>query len=486
MATARAARAKAQEKNAQAEDLINFMVGDLRRKLEPVGRLDVLNDVATKTLQYASGFDTTRMSAADLARNAKVLHQLGEVGVARGDAPAALPLFQKSLQLSNLAMKREPGNADAQLAYGTSQFWIGNVYRQQQQLPAALAAMREYMTVTEKLAREHPERRDFQLERAYGQNAVGVVLEAQGDLRGALQHYLASLSLRTEELRRNPTDLELQSEVAPAINKVGQIHHRLGDLAGARDYFRRELETYRTLVAADPKQRQWRQRMAVSLSFLAHMHWMMGDIDGAEILWREELGIERELASLDPENMGWQRNVFVTMRRLGIVEERRGNLQQAARSVGQARAALQELQRRVPNDRTLTPYLVYADLDLARVLTASGSPGRARAILNETIPQIEARSDRSSVVLLARATYSLGETHARTDPARADASWRRAELLLEPYMSTTNDVLELDIWARVLSRRGRCDEARTVVQRLRTSRFDTREIDRVLGQNGCG
>jgi hypothetical protein len=140
----------------------------------------------------------------------------------------------------------------------------------------------------------------------------------------------------------------------------------------------------------------------------------------------------------------------------------------------------------VPNDRTLTPYLVYADMDLARILTASGSPGRARTILNETIPQIETRSDRSSLVLLARATYSLGEALASTDPARADASWRRAELLLEPYMATTSDMYELEAWARVLSRRGRCDEVRKVVQRLRTSRFDTREIDRVLGQNGCG
>ena len=36
----------------QAEDLIDFMLGDLRAKLDPVGRLDVLDDVGRQALAY--------------------------------------------------------------------------------------------------------------------------------------------------------------------------------------------------------------------------------------------------------------------------------------------------------------------------------------------------------------------------------------------------------------------------------------------------
>src|SRR5688500_7331906 len=36
----------------EAEDLIEYMLGDLRRKLEPVGRLDVLDDVGERALAY--------------------------------------------------------------------------------------------------------------------------------------------------------------------------------------------------------------------------------------------------------------------------------------------------------------------------------------------------------------------------------------------------------------------------------------------------
>jgi hypothetical protein len=45
---AQASEKKANDARDQADGLINFMLYDLRDKLEPIGRLDVLNDVAKK------------------------------------------------------------------------------------------------------------------------------------------------------------------------------------------------------------------------------------------------------------------------------------------------------------------------------------------------------------------------------------------------------------------------------------------------------
>ena len=481
-AKAVAAQVEAEKRRAQAEDLINFMVGDLRTKLEPVGALVVLDDVAKKTLKYVSDLDPARMSTGELIRNSKVLNQLGEVQIRLGDPPAALPLFERSLSLSQMARTRDPRDPEAQLAYGFSQFWIGDVRRQQKELPAALTSMREYLNVTEKLAREHPANAEYQLERTRGHNAVGVILEAQGDLRGALDHYKVSLDARTEEARRKPDDPALQADLARALNKVGTIQHKLGDLPGARDYFRREVETYRTLVAADPKQTQWRQRMAVSLGYLALMHWHMGDVDGAFALWREELAMERELAARDPANVTWQRNVFVTMRRIANVHEARDEFAPALETLAAARAGLQGVQRRAPNERTVAKYIAYVNIDYGRVLAETGSSTRAKTILLDSIAALEPLSDRESQVQLARTAYTLSEI---VEPARAEASLRRAEQLLEPLVASSGDIGELDAWSRVLARRGRCDEARRVVTHLSGTRYDVRSLERVLSQNGC-
>ena len=485
-ALAVAAQGEAERRREQAEDLINFMVVDLRSKLEPIGSLDVLDGVAKKTLDYVGDVDPARMSTAELTRNAKVLQQLGEVQIERGDPPAALPMFRQSLALTQAARSREPGNPDAQLAYGTSHFWIGEVHRRQKEYPLALASMREYLAVTEKLAREHPRRTDFQLERAYGHNNVGVVLEAQGELRVALAHYKTSLDARSAEVRRKPSDVQLQASLAPALNKVGTLHYKLGELAVARDYFGRELGIYRTLLAAQPHQTQWQQRMAVSLTYLALMHWYMGDVDGAEAFWREELAIERELAKRDPENVGWQRNVAVTTRRLAGALESRGETGQAAALLQQAHRRLAELQKGAPRDASLAGYINAVDIDLARVVAANGAPGRAKTILTNLIARVETTSDRTSQLVLARAANTLGEIVHASEPSRAEAAWRRAEQLLEPNVQSTNDVLELDLWCRVLVHRGRCDDARRVLRRLRSARYDTRAVDEILSREGCG
>lgn len=46
-------RALAQASRAEAEDLLTFMLVDLRDKLRPVGKLDLLDDVAQKAVTYS-------------------------------------------------------------------------------------------------------------------------------------------------------------------------------------------------------------------------------------------------------------------------------------------------------------------------------------------------------------------------------------------------------------------------------------------------
>ena len=50
--TAIEARDEARDQRREAEGLIGFMLGDLREKLEPVGRLDVLDAVGARALAY--------------------------------------------------------------------------------------------------------------------------------------------------------------------------------------------------------------------------------------------------------------------------------------------------------------------------------------------------------------------------------------------------------------------------------------------------
>jgi hypothetical protein len=64
-------RTEAQSQRAQAEDLIEFMLGDVRKKLDQVGRLDALDSVGEKALAYYAHQDPGALSAAALGQRSR-------------------------------------------------------------------------------------------------------------------------------------------------------------------------------------------------------------------------------------------------------------------------------------------------------------------------------------------------------------------------------------------------------------------------------
>ena len=54
---ANAARSESELRRSQANDLINFMLGDLNSKLKSFGRQDVLSDTVDKALEYLAAAD---------------------------------------------------------------------------------------------------------------------------------------------------------------------------------------------------------------------------------------------------------------------------------------------------------------------------------------------------------------------------------------------------------------------------------------------
>src|SRR5262249_51863757 len=71
-------RVAAEHNRDEAENLIDFMLIDLRNKVEPLGRLDVLDDVAKKAIAY---YDRRSIAASDteLIHRAQARMNLGAV-----------------------------------------------------------------------------------------------------------------------------------------------------------------------------------------------------------------------------------------------------------------------------------------------------------------------------------------------------------------------------------------------------------------------
>src|SRR6266568_663183 len=73
------AREDADRRRGQAEDLIGFMVGDLRTKLAKAGRLELLEDVGGKAMTYFASVPPGSLSGEELSRHVQTIYQIGQV-----------------------------------------------------------------------------------------------------------------------------------------------------------------------------------------------------------------------------------------------------------------------------------------------------------------------------------------------------------------------------------------------------------------------
>src|SRR6185437_14728591 len=72
--TAIQARNEAREQRREAEGLVEFMVGDLRAKLEPIGKLDALDGVGSRVLAYYKRQDATKLPDDALLQRSQALN----------------------------------------------------------------------------------------------------------------------------------------------------------------------------------------------------------------------------------------------------------------------------------------------------------------------------------------------------------------------------------------------------------------------------
>jgi tetratricopeptide (TPR) repeat protein len=381
------ARRDAERRRQQAEDLVSFMVGDLRTKLEAVGRLDVLDGAASRALDYFASLSPEELGGDDLHKNALALAQLGEVRMNEGKLDAAVKLFRESLRFASAAVARDPKREEWQLALSNAHFWTGEALRQKGDQAGTLQHFRSYLDISQKLAAAHPGDTKYQAEVSYGHGNIGAVYEGAGELDRALEEYRIAVDLDRERWRREPDHTQWQGDLAISLNRFGVASQVTGDLAGARRVFDEELTLRRRLVASAPDDARHITRLAGALGYRGVLQQMMGDYHGAIASFEEELSYSKKLAELDPSNVTVRRNRAMAASRLGtlLTGDRARARQLANEAVGELRAIV-ATDPRPAWRRDLAGVLTTQ----ARVRLSSGDAAGARAAAREAVALMDA------------------------------------------------------------------------------------------------
>ena len=99
------------EEQEPSPSLINFMLFDLRDRLESLGRLDILEPAAKQALEYfdqrAGGDETPEVARKRLV----ALNNIGDVWRDQGKREAAREAYEKALAIAERLAAKDPGNA---------------------------------------------------------------------------------------------------------------------------------------------------------------------------------------------------------------------------------------------------------------------------------------------------------------------------------------------------------------------------------------
>lgn len=423
----------------QAENLIGFMLGDLRGKLQPIGKLDVLDAVGDQAMDYFAALGG-RGSDQEMLARAMALRQIGEVRFSQGRLEPALAAFRGSLDQAQALHDQAPGNNDYLFELGQAEFWVGYVAWQRNDLDGAEDALQRYMQRSRELLAREPKNRDYQLELSYAYSNLGSVARERGDGVNALAAFERSIAIARTLLEEQPDDEGLRFDLAEGLSWVGSVLLDLGRLHDSERVFRETFALLSQLHALGVNPHYGYKLVDVGI-FLARINLHLGQLEQAGELLEQSVAVGERLVKHDPTNGSWGRALYVAWR---IQAERAlamGQPDVAEDLLALVHEGFSRLAEEDPSNLGYAIHLAIAERSQALLLLDAGETAGALLLGQRAHDRLEtsgAHTGRATVRLdAALVTESLGRIQQMAGASEAAAaSWLEAERLLDAGMET--------------------------------------------------
>ena len=465
------ARRNAEQRRQQAESLIDFMLGDLRAELQPLGKLSILDKVGDQAMEYFAAVPEGDLSDEETASYARALHQIGQVRFALGEMAEAAEVFRESLAKSKELAARNPEDPDAQFELAQSHFWVGYAYWLGNELDAALGQFEAYKDIAEGLVERDPENPTWQRELAYSYSNLGQTFEEQGRLVEASRALEANARILEGLSLQAPDDLSLTTSLARAYSKVGRVAETRGELAQAR----LRLEAHLTLVARvsglHPEDMDLQVTMNKALFQVGRILLLQGEASEALERYRSALQISRRLVAHEPNHQEWLAGLALDLVQTADGMLSRGDLEEASGFLEESVGIVQSLLLKTPDHPEARHIHAFGLRTRANLKTQVGELRGAREDLQsaERILQQLNRENDSLIyqLLLVKTLQGLGESYHRSGERDLGAkTWRHGLLLARELTAAVPSPDHLDVLVKMLILNQNRDEAAPFIERL--------------------
>lgn len=291
------AREDAQRRLTQSEELISFMLGDLRDQLAPLGQVKILESVGAEALEYFDSLEDSDLTDEALLRKSRALYQIGDVYFELGQFDAARSSFQSSLDQARILAAAQPADDERLYELAQAEFWVGYAAWEAGDLDAAENYFLAYSAAAKDLTARDRDNPDWAMEAFYASNNLGTLAMRRSRFEAAETFFDDALDRIGDLIEADPT-AERMFEHATVLSWLGSAHLRRGDLSGARDSWLRALD-----MPWDETNADHQEERAFQLGFLSDAQLWLGDLDLARAAAAEAAAIAANLSRADSDSM---------------------------------------------------------------------------------------------------------------------------------------------------------------------------------------
>jgi tetratricopeptide (TPR) repeat protein len=348
MVVAFSARADAERQRSKAEGLVEFMLTDLRDRLEGVGSLQTMEAVNSRALRYYG--DQTELNGLpddSLLRRARILRAIGDDRERLGDADGALLAYQEARRTTAEQLARRPDDPERQLAHGRMEYGIGRIHELRKEWPQAQERYARFSAITEGLLAKAPRNPTYLAAAASAAIDLGnVQLLGREDFDGARRHYKRAITHLALAARLKPGDHDLVIQRADAHAWLADSFARRGLLNDALRERMNQYHLIETLYRAYPSNHDYSLRFARAQRGLATTLSTAGQPAEARMHLFQAYDLAGRLVRRDPKNVEWllfrgKLDCDLFFRKLGLPNDTtREQVGREARSIAQSLKSL--------------------------------------------------------------------------------------------------------------------------------------------------
>jgi tetratricopeptide (TPR) repeat protein len=395
-ADAEVARADSDRRRAAAQELIDFMLVELRKKLAPIGKLSLLEGVGESVRAYydAVGSDVDLdASPKDLDNRAAALRLLGDVLSGKDSRENAMRSYDAARVVLEHRIAVAP-DVDASLALAATHRQIGELQRDLGKLDEARASCDQARAIVEGLVAASPDRTDLRREQANLTGAIALIQYAAKDVKGAVASIGDAATILRALVKDHPEEPQNTTMLAGTLADTAQYQLALGAPDAALTASDEAVSLMESAGEAS-KTPEYLDKASKYRMFHAMLRQKLGDIAAWKKELAELLALRRRLHDLDPENTTWGRDLGIALLFTGEQNNEDKDYRGALAVLEEAEALFRDLIAKDPNSVQLLLYPATIDGDLGTTHAQLGDDDEAVRYLKACVEDSRVYNERN-------------------------------------------------------------------------------------------